>query len=241
MANKLHHELNDTLSFKGKALHSLREVVFGIEDGIVSTLGALTGIAIGTNSTYVVILSGFVIIFVESLSMAAGTFLSSKSEREMHEHMLREEEQEIEEQPEVERQELVDFYTTRGFAPNEIELIVNRVTSNKKLWLEEMAFKELKIIPEDTTTPKTDAAFMGVSYIFGGIIPLASYFFLPIRFAVPISVILSIALIFFVGYTKGRLVQINRWRSGLEMTLVSFSAAVVGYVIGAVVSHYFGV
>ncbi len=63
---------------------SLREIIFGLEDGIVSTLGVIVGIAAGTNSRFVVILSGLIIIFVESLSMAAGTYLSNKSELQLH-------------------------------------------------------------------------------------------------------------------------------------------------------------
>ncbi len=67
-----------------------REMIFGLDDGVVSTLGAITGIAIGTGSAYIVILSGLVIIAVETLSMAAGTYLSSKSEREILERYLHE-------------------------------------------------------------------------------------------------------------------------------------------------------
>lgn len=68
---------------------SMREIVFGLEDSLVSTLGALTGIAIGARSSYIVILSGLVLIAAESMSMAAGSYLSSKSasatERLLHE------------------------------------------------------------------------------------------------------------------------------------------------------------
>jgi len=63
---------------------SLREIIFGLEDGIVSTLGVIIGIAVGTNNRFVVLLSGLVIIFVESLSMAAGTYLSNKSQLQLH-------------------------------------------------------------------------------------------------------------------------------------------------------------
>ena len=62
----------------------VREIIFGLEDGIVSTLGVLVGIATGTNNKSLVILSGLVVIFVESLSMAAGTYLSNKSQQEIH-------------------------------------------------------------------------------------------------------------------------------------------------------------
>ncbi len=69
---------------------SMREIVFGLEDSFVSTLGAVTGIAAGAQSTAVVILSGFVIVSVEALSMAAGSYLSNKSAQEAEDAVLKE-------------------------------------------------------------------------------------------------------------------------------------------------------
>lgn len=68
--------------FKRRIKAAMREIVFGMEDSLVSTLGAVTGIAVGTNSTEIVLLSGIVLIFVEALSMTAGSYLSSKSAKE---------------------------------------------------------------------------------------------------------------------------------------------------------------
>lgn len=69
----------------------MREIVFGLEDSFVSTLGAITGIAAGAGNTYIVIMSGLVIVSVEALSMAAGSYLSNKSAMEAEEEILREE------------------------------------------------------------------------------------------------------------------------------------------------------
>lgn len=232
----LHHEHQDD-SWRGKAFQSLREIVFGLEDGIVSTLGALTGIAAGVQDLNIIILAGFVIIFVESLSMAAGTYLSSKSEQEMEEKILNEERQEIEEDPEGERQELVEFYQERGFTPDEVEMIVNRVTSDKELWLEEMAYRELGVIPDKERTPVHDALFMGVSYIFGGSVPLVLYFFIDLPHAITASVLFSISMLFVVGFVKGKLVGIHSVKSGLEMMLVSVAAAGIGYAVSQIVGQ----
>ena len=69
---------------RSKVEGSIREIVFGAEDSLVSTLGAITGIAAGTNNEFVVVLSGVVLIVVEALSMSAGSYLSSKSAREVY-------------------------------------------------------------------------------------------------------------------------------------------------------------
>jgi len=84
----------------------VREIVFGVEDGMISTLGVLVGIAVGTNNHFVIILSGFVIIVVESISMGVGSYLSAKSVREIVERKLEEEKMELTEYPEQERKEL---------------------------------------------------------------------------------------------------------------------------------------
>lgn len=237
----IHHELHETPTWQSKVLHSVREIVFGLEDGIVSTLGAITGIAAGTQNGFVVILAGFVIIFVESLSMSAGTFLSSKSENELKERMLREEEEEIEHEPEKETRELVVFYRSRGFTEEETKMIVKRVTSNKKLWLEEMAYKELGIIPAKEEAPGLDALLMGVSYVIGGAVPMFSYLFLPISTSIIVSIVCSVVVLFGIGVAKGKLVQVSMIRSGLEMTLVSLSAAGLGYVVARIVATVFGI
>jgi predicted membrane protein (TIGR00267 family) len=232
----LHHENQDS-SFRSKAFQSMREIVFGLEDGIVSTLGALTGIAAGVQDFSIIVLAGFVIIFVESLSMAAGTYLSSKSEQEMEEKILDEEREEIQDDPEGERQELVDFYTERGFTAEETDMIVRRVTADKDLWLEEMAHKELGIILDKERTPVRDALFMGVSYIVGGCVPLVLYFFIDLPFAIVASVTLSIGMLFIIGFVKGKLVGVHSIKSGLEMMLVSLTAAGIGYAVSQIVGQ----
>jgi predicted membrane protein (TIGR00267 family) len=72
----------DGKTFRHEIVDSMREIVFGLEDSLVSTLGAVTGIAVGTGSQYIVILSGLVLIAAEATSMSAGSYLSTKHARE---------------------------------------------------------------------------------------------------------------------------------------------------------------
>lgn len=238
----IHHEMGEEK--KGAWNHfmdSLREVVFGLEDGIVSTLGAITGIAAATRDFDIVVLSAFVIIFVESLSMAAGTYLSNKSESEVEERMLAEERYEIEHFPEKERKELEEFYTERGFSPDEVQILVSRVIQDPDLWLEEMAFKELGVIPGREMNPVRDALVMGVSYIIGGLVAVSMYFVFPVNTAIYVAVAFSVVVLFGIGFAKGQLVHTNRVKSGLEMMVVSLSAAAVGYIVGQIITSMTGI
>ena len=210
----------------------LRDAVFGTQDGLISTLGALTGIAAGTQNREAVVIAGFVIVAVESLSMAAGSYLSSKSQREYLERLLREEEEEIKNEPEKERQEIWEMYRTRGYADAEIEIIAKRLMSNPRLLLEDMAHKELGIVPDSLEEPLGNALVMGTAYVLGGLVPVLPYLTLPIRTAMPISIAGTLLALFLFGGFKGRVVKQVWWRSGLEMLSIAGLAAIVGFVIG---------
>lgn len=216
----------------------LREAVFGTQDGLISTVGALTGIAAGTQSRDAVVIAGCVIIAVESLSMAAGSYLSSKSQRQYLERLLKEEEQEIANEPEKERAEIWEMYRSRGYSDEEIAIIAKRLMSNPKLLLEDMAHKELGIYPEALEEPLGNALVMGTSYVIGGTLPVLFYVFLPIQMAIPVSIVGSLAALFLFGGLKGRMVRQPWWRSGLEMFTVAGAAALIGFVIGRAADRF---
>ena len=218
----------------------LRDAVFGTQDGLISTLGALTGIAEGTQDRGVVLIAGLVIITVESLSMAAGSYLSSKSQREYLERLLKEEEEAITKDPEGERRELHEMYRSRGFTPQEIAVVEHRLFSDKELLFEDMAHKELGICPKNLEDPVGNAIVMGTAYVAGGLVPVLPYGFSPIRAAMPVSILLALSALFLVGAVKGRLVRQPWLRSGLEMLAVAGLAALAGFVIGRIMRGWAG-
>jgi predicted membrane protein (TIGR00267 family) len=224
----------------GRLLDAIRELVFGLEDGLVSTMGAVAGIAAGTENGGIVVLSGLVIIAVEALSMTAGSYLSNKSHREMLEKKIADERREIETQPEEETEELRVMYRQRGFSEDEITILVRRITQDKALWLEEMVAKELHIGMNDLVEPNSRAVIMGISYVIGGAVPLVPYLVLPVGIALPVSVVATIAALYAVGFIKGRATGLSSMKSGGEMMLVASAAALVAYLIGKAVGHIFG-
>ncbi|MBI3321466.1 MAG: VIT1/CCC1 transporter family protein [Candidatus Omnitrophica bacterium] len=231
-APKEHHGVSDAVRTR------LRDAVFGTQDGLISTLGALTGIAAGTQNRHVVVIAGFVIVAVESLSMAAGSYLSSKSQREYLERLLREEEDEIANEPEKERQEIWEMYRSRGYADEEIAVIARRLMSDPKLLLEDMAHKELGICLGALEEPVGNALVMGTAYLLGGFIPVLPYLAMPMGPAMPVSIIGTLAALFAFGGLKGRVVKQVWWRSGLEMLGIAGMAALVGFLIGRFVDQW---
>lgn len=213
----------------------IRDAVFGTQDGLVSTLGALTGIAAGTGSQSIVVLAGFVIVAVESLSMAAGSYLSSKAQRQYLERLLEEEWRLIQTKPEEEHAELLAMYRERGFSDEEIQIIARRLFADKRWLLEDMAHKELGISPARLEEPFSNAVVMGVAYVIGGSVPVLPYLVLPVSSGLPISIAMTMLGLFALGGLKGRLVNQRWWMSGLEMLGVAGLASAVGFAIGSLV------
>lgn len=209
-----------------------------MEDGMVSTLGAITGIAAATGSHFAVILAGLVIISVESISMAVGSYLSSKSARNIEERMLTEEKTELKEFPEEEKRELIDMYVIDGWPRDLANKMAEEASSNKKLFLQEMAYRELGIVSAKMANPLKNGIVMFFSYVFGGSIPLLSYFFLPISAAIIVSVVFTLAGLFLLGVYAAKFSKRIWWKGGLEMFGLATLAAGIGFVVGQLVEKF---
>lgn len=222
-------------------LGSIREIVFGLEDSLVSTIGVVAGIAAGTGDKKIVVLSGVVLVVVEALSMATGSFLSSKSHHRLMQKKVREEAQKIEDEPQKEIQELRHMYKLRGFTADEIDMIVQRLTKNKKVWLVEMVEKELGIQVQAEEKPVLSGVVMGVAYVLGGMIPISPFFFFPVSVALILSFIATVIGLFILGVWSASVTGDKKFQSGVEMMLTSTAAAVLGYGIGKLVAAIFGI
>ncbi|MFH1711847.1 MAG: VIT1/CCC1 transporter family protein [Patescibacteria group bacterium] len=228
-------------SWRNRIESSIREIVFGLEDSLVSTLGAITGIAAGTGNSFVVILSGVVLIFVEAVSMAAGSYLSSKSAREVYESRLKQDKSRILQERVSDDESLHDMLQRKRFSKREIEIIFEALSKERKMWLREVKRSEYRFAPSVATNPVRSGIVMGVFYLIGGIFPLLPYLFLPVYSAITPSILISGILLFALGVAKGKVVNTHPLKSGLEMTVISLSAAIVGFLVGRLVADIFGI
>ncbi|PIZ96643.1 MAG: hypothetical protein COX80_00795 [Candidatus Magasanikbacteria bacterium CG_4_10_14_0_2_um_filter_33_14] len=213
----------------------LREIVFGLEDGMVSTLGAVTGIATATNSQFTTLLSGFVVVSVESISMAVGSYLSNKSEKDTDDRKLHEEREELRQFPEDEREELFGMYVEDGWPKNIAKEMAEVASKDKHLFLKEMAYRELEIIPDNDDKPVKKGAVMFLSYVIGGAVPLIPYILLPIHDAIPVSIAFTLLGLFLLGIFTTKFTKRKWWKAGLEMTALASLAALIGYFVGQLV------
>ncbi|MFA6511987.1 MAG: VIT1/CCC1 transporter family protein [Patescibacteria group bacterium] len=227
MTHYHHQEKSGTAS-------ALREIVFGIEDGMVSTLGAVTGIAIGTQDHFTVILSGVVIIAVESVSMGIGSYLSNQSEQEVHARLLKEEEEEIAHFPEEEKTEMQQLFMREGWPKDFAQQMSEIASQNKSLMLKEMAYHEHGLNPQPTVSAVANGAKMFFSYIIGGLLPLFTYFFLTVTQAMPISIGITLVGLFLLGAYTTKYTHAPWIRSGVRMLILGGIALSIGLIVGKI-------
>jgi len=208
----------------------IREVVFGANDGIVTLIGFLTGITGALSSTRPIILASIALIVAGSVSMAIGAYLSSKAQREYFEHEIERERWEIEHMPDMEVAEVREHYQGLGFAPNEVDLIVKRITGDPKLWLRFMIHEELGLVEESFDNPVTSGLTIGVAYFVASWVPVLPYFFISrIPIALIWAIVLSVGMMLAMGVYKARSGGTSLWKSCLEMAVLGTIAMAIGY------------
>ncbi len=210
----------------------IREIVFGMQDGLVSTLGALTGIAIGSQDLFTVVLAGFVIILVEATSMSIGSYVSTASEAEIEERILDEEREEIALNPVEEQEELRLMYIRDGWSDGMARIMSEEAAGDKNLMLQEMAHRELDIVIDKPREPVKNGLVMFFSYAIGGSVPLASYFIFPLQTAISVSIVSTLTALFVLGAGMTKFTKKSWVKSGARMFILASVALGAGYLVG---------
>lgn len=214
--------------------YNLRDFILGGQDGLVNVLGVILAVATAVSDARLVIIAGLAATFAESISMAAVAYTSTKAARDFYRSEMERERREVEETPAEERKEIRDIYRRKGFSGTMLNSIVSKITSNKKLWIKTMMEEELCLFPDEYKSPGKDAFIVGFSALIGSFVPLLPFLFLAVGQATIGAIILSIAVLFAMGYIKGRLTTGKSIRNGIELAVIGMAAALAGYAIGAV-------
>lgn len=210
-----------------------RNVILGGQDGVVNVLGIVLGVATATSSSQLVLLAGLAATFAESVSMAAVAYTSSRAVVENYEAERRREIDEMDHLADAERKEVEDIYRQKGFKGKLLGQVVNKITSNKKVWLETMMREELRIEnPEEGMSPLRQGLLVGFSAVVGSFVPITPYFFLPVADATVLASVLSFGVLFVLGAYKSSLTSGKWLKGGLELMLIGGAAALAGYLVG---------
>ena len=224
----------DRERFRVANLGRLREVVFGAQDGILSTVALVTAVAVGVGAsgTSTVLVAGLAAALAGMISMATGAYLGSRAEQDVQRSEIAREARELEENPAEELAELVVIFQREGKTFAEAQALAEDISQDKDLWLNTLVEKELGISTEETTNPIKDGFVMGASFIIAALIPILPYLFFKGTMAISISIIGALTGLFVLGMGKGRLVQRSPLLQGLEILAIGAVSAGLGFVLG---------
>ena len=214
------------------SLGRIREVVFGGQDGLLSTMLLVTAVAASGASNTTVLISGLAGALAGMVSMATGAFLGSRSEQDVQRAEIAKEARELEEHPAEELAELVVLYQREGLSFSDAQGVAEHIAADKDLWLRTLVEKELGLSPDITSNPIKDALAMGAAFIVGAVIPIIPYFFIHDKVGIAVSVSATLVGLFVLGMGKGRIVQKSPVLQGLEILLIGAAAAGVGFGLG---------
>ena len=210
----------------------LSEVILGGQDGLVNTLGVILGVAAATSDVRIVIAAGLAATFAESISMGAVAYTSTLAENDLYHSEREREHRHIHIAPDVEREEIRDIYSKKGFDGETLEKIVEVITSNPEVWVNVMMAEEFQMTPPEKSKAFNSALLVGFSALAGSFIPLFPFFFWTVNLSIMLSIIIAALTLFSVGVYKARVTVGKPFRSGMEMALIGTLSALAGYVVG---------
>jgi len=208
------------------------DAIYGVNDGLGAVFGIVSGMAGYTGGSAVVLAAGLAGTLASALSMGAGAYLASKSEREVYESEVSRERAEIEEDPHEELLELELFYQLKGFSAEEARAMAERIQEEPKQFLRTLVHEELGLSEENFPNPIRSTISATVSTAIGGFIPIIPFFFAVGMPAVIASFTISTIAHFVVGASKALVTTRPWWASGLEMTVVGILEAAITYGVG---------
>ena len=230
-----------TESARIERLSSIREVVFGAQDGLVSTFAVVAGLAAASVGNIVVLLGGLVSAVAGVLSMSIGTFLASRAQRQLYETELDRERREIREHPGEEIAELMAALVGRGMPRADAVEVARRIARYPELLLATLGIFELGVAPQRLGTPVRDAFVMAIAFGGASLVPLVPFLFGRALAALGLSLVLTLGALFVVGIVKARVVGVSAVRSGLEVAVLAAGSGALSFGLGRLASLVLGV
>jgi vacuolar iron transporter family protein len=225
---------------RGDSRGTLRAAVFGVNDGLVSNLALVMGMAGAGQSGTVVLLAGLAGLLAGAFSMAAGEYVSVTSQRELFEREIALEAEEIELMPEEEAKELALIYRAKGVGRQEAEAMAARIMADRTQALDTMAREELGLNPDALGSPWGVAAASFAAFAGGAVVPVLPWLVGSGTAALVGAVVLAAVALFTVGALISLVTGRSTLRSGFRQVLVGGLAAGLTYLVGTIVGSSLG-
>lgn len=224
-----------------EAKSRIREFVFGIQDGLISTVGLVAGMQAAGSSRFIILMAGIASVLSGAFSMAAGAYLSSKAEKEIFDHEVAKETQFVEREPYLAQEGLLQVLHEEGLTREASYRIVRLLHQERSVFIDTFQEKVLGLGRAEVNNPVKGALVMALSFIVGGAVPVLPFLVLPLDLALLVAVLGACTVLFAVGMFKGRLAGQPLGRSGLEFLVIALVATGIGYGIGLGLERIAGV
>jgi vacuolar iron transporter family protein len=210
----------------------IRAAVFGMNDGIVSNLSLVLGVAGAGADRHLLVLTGFSGLLAGACSMAVGEYTSVASQRDLLLRQIELERREVEQGPEEEAAELAQILMHKGVSASRAEKAASEILKNPDQALDMLVREELGLNPEDLGAPLSAAASSFVMFAIGALVPLLPFVLLRDRAHPLASVGLSCAMLGTVGAGVGVLSGTSPWKTAARMVALAALAAAVTFAVG---------
>ncbi|MBV8452594.1 MAG: VIT1/CCC1 transporter family protein [Deltaproteobacteria bacterium] len=211
---------------------SLRDTMFGLNDGLVAAFAVTSGVAGAFSSNKTAVMAGLAEMLGGAVSMGLAAFASARAHREFYRSEEQRERDEIKKWPEHERDEIRSIYRDKGFSGSLLDQIVSHITADPTRWRGVMMREELGFGAEVMEPPLKSALTVGGAYLVGAAMPLLPYLLVKPAVGILISALATIIALFVVGAAKTVLTARPWLRSGLESMAIGAVAAIVTYSVG---------
>ena len=215
--------------------NNLRAAVFGINDGLVSNASLMMGVAGAAAHTQTLLLTGIAGLVAGAFSMAAGEYISVRSQREMYEHQIDLERAELETYPQAEAAELALIYQAKGISKEEAQRVADALIADPEKALATLAREELGLNPDELGSPWGAAASSFFAFASGALIPLLPFLLLHGSSALAAVMILTLCSLFGVGAVLSLFTGRQAIKGGLRMMLIGGAAGAITFVIGRMI------
>ena len=217
---------------------TLRAVIFGVSDGLVSNLALVMGVAganVAIGAGHFVLLAGIAGLLAGAFSMAAGEYISMQSQRELFERQIALERAELEAMPEEEEAELAAVYQAKGFTQDEARTIARRMFSDPAHALDTLVREELGLDPDELGSPWGAAFGSFIAFAIGAAVPVVPYLVGSGFGAFVAAAIASLVALFVVGAGVSLLTGRSLLFSGARQVGIGAAAAIVTYLVGSAI------
>ena len=199
-------------------------------DGLTVPFALAAGLSGTVNNPWIVVVAGIAEIAAGSIAMGLGGYLAARTDRDHYLSELERERRECVELPERERDEVADVFRGYGMSEEAIKPVVDAISSDRERWVDFMMKFELGLDEPDPKRARNSAATIAISYIIGGLVPLAPYMvFSDLYRGLAVSVAVTLVALFLFGWVKGRMTGISPWRGGMQTTVIGGLASAAAF------------